>query len=125
MFSIQFSVCCIVLLFSDTGSQVIIKTEGNPVITTGSTAMFVCVVTGNPLPTVEWYYEGNPLTNSSRMQVFSEVVMVTGTEMVQSVLEICSLEESDTGLYECVGRNPVSKDSAAVSLTVTTARKLI
>ena len=103
----------------------IIKTEENPLIITGSTAMLVCVVTGNPLPTLEWHYEGNPLANSSRIQMFSEVVMVTGTEMVQSVLEICSLEESDTGLYKCVGRNPVSKDSAAVSLTVTTARKLI
>lgn len=97
----------------------IIQTEENPVIITGSTVMFVCVVTGNPLPTIEWYFEGNPLTNSSR--TFSEIIIETAT----SVLEICGLEVRDTGLYKCVGKNLVSSDSAAVNLTVAAPGKLI
>ena len=87
----------------------------------GSTVLAVCVGNGNPLPGISWSREGTILTNGSlsdRVSVWQETVEEDGVLFVQSVLQLCSLDGSDTGEYTCTVANDQVADSISFSVTV-------
>ena len=83
----------------------------------GTTATFTCQATGEPVPTISWYFNGDPVnvTNTIKYTV-SETSVNTTT--INSTLTIMSVESSDVGTYTCNATNVVSSDTSSGVLTV-------
>ena len=87
-------------------------------ITAGWTGIFLCVAYGYPVPSLTWERDGTPLNTQSRSTIYEEQVVENGLTFVQSILEICSLEQEDTAKYNCSAANGLSSASASFDLTV-------
>ena len=89
-------------------------TEVNPM----STITFVCAAYGNPVPSIIWNRGNAELANDSRITIYDELVMINGVVFSQSILVLCSAEESDTGNYSCFAENVIGNDSAKFVLSL-------
>ena len=87
-------------------------------ITAGWTGMFVCVAYGYPVPSLTWEKDGTLLKNQSRSTIYEEQVVENGVTFVQSILEVCSLEQDDAAQYNCNTSNNISSASASFELIV-------
>nr|XP_037269205.1 protein vein-like isoform X1 [Rhipicephalus microplus]XP_037269206.1 protein vein-like isoform X1 [Rhipicephalus microplus]XP_037269207.1 protein vein-like isoform X1 [Rhipicephalus microplus] len=69
-----------------------------------------CKLNGNPIPWVQWYFMGKPVTPNSRVHIV--------TKWRRSRLEIKSARRQDSGLYECRAWNVLRKEPSTVSVSV-------
>ena len=81
----------------------------------GTIASFTCQATGEPPPTISWYFNGTLLANGIKHTI-SETSVNTTT--INSILTIMSVESSDVGTYTCNATNVVSSDTSSGVLTV-------
>ena len=81
----------------------------------GGTASFTCQATGEPVPTIGWYFNNSLLANGAKHTI-SETSVNTTT--INSTLTIMSVESSDVGTYTCNATNVVSSDTSSGVLTV-------
>ena len=81
----------------------------------GDTASFTCPATGEPVPTINWYFNSALLVNEAKHTI-SETSVNTTT--ISSTLTIMSVESSDVGTYTCNATNVVSSDTSSGVLTV-------
>ena len=81
----------------------------------GGTASFTCQATGEPVPTIDWYFNNSLLANGTKHTI-SETSVNTTT--VSSMLTIMSVESSDVGTYTCNATNVVSSDTSSGVLTI-------
>ena len=79
------------------------------------TASFTCEATGEPVPTISWYFNSTLLVNGVKHTI-SETSVNTTT--INSTLTIMSVESSDVGTYTCNATNVVSSDTSSGVLTV-------
>ena len=79
------------------------------------TASFTCQATGEPVPTISWYFNGALLADGATHTI-SETSVNTTT--IYSTLTIMSVESSDVGTYTCNATNVVSSDTSSGVLTV-------
>ena len=79
----------------------------------GGIASFTCQATGEPVPTISWYFNYVPVvvTNTVKYDVVS-------TRFGQSSLRINNVQSSDVGTYTCNATNVVSSDTSSGVLTV-------
>ena len=83
----------------------------------GTTASFTCQATGEPVPTIRWYFNGAPVDEANMMKyTISETSVNTTT--ISSTLKIMSVESSDVGTYTCNATNAVSSDTSSGVTTV-------
>ena len=87
------------------------ETENESII-----ASYLCQADGEPLPTIIWYFNGDPLgpANSTKYIFINRPL----TTIVISALNIWNLEASDAGTYTCNATNVVSTDTSSGVLTV-------
>ena len=81
----------------------------------GDTASFACQATGEPVPTISWYFNSALLANGAKYTI-SETPVNTTT--ISSTLTIMSVESSDVDTYTCNATNVVSSDTSSGVLTV-------
>ena len=81
----------------------------------GTTAFFTCQATGEPVPTIGWYFNNTLLANGTK-HIISETSVNTTT--INSTLTIMGIESSDVGTYICNATNVVSSDTSSGVLTV-------
>ena len=81
----------------------------------GDTASFSCQATGEPVPTISWYFNGALLADGATHTI-SETSVDTIT--INSTLTIMSVQSSDVGTYTCNATNVVSSDTSSGVLTV-------
>ncbi|XP_016425134.1 inactive tyrosine-protein kinase 7-like [Sinocyclocheilus rhinocerous] len=74
--------------------QPVVKPE-DLVVMRNEEALFHCQFTAEPLPTVEWYHENEPVANKSRIFILSN-----------GSLLITQVKQRNTGLYKCVAQGP-------------------
>ena len=82
----------------------------------GGIASFTCQADGEPLPTINWYFNDAPLDESNTAKY-----MITDREIPNAdtnILNIMSVESSDVGTYTCNATNVVSSDTSSGVLTV-------
>ena len=79
----------------------------------GDTASFTCQATGEPVPTISWYFNDVPVdvTNTVKYDVLS-------TLPGQSYIRVNNVQSSDVGTYTCNATNVVSSDTSSGVLTV-------
>ena len=85
---------------------------------TGDTALLACVGFGEPELEISWSFNG-ALVNTSLVTIYEEDIVQGERIFKQSLLEICSLSESDAGGYTCTVSDGYTTDNATTQLTVT------
>uniref|UniRef100_A0A1I7RN68 Immunoglobulin I-set domain protein n=1 Tax=Bursaphelenchus xylophilus TaxID=6326 RepID=A0A1I7RN68_BURXY len=70
-----------------------------------------CVVTGVPVPTVKWLFNGNPIDPDNHREILYEDGV--------AILRIHNVSSNDEGNYVCVATNPIGTEVSAGSLKVT------
>ena len=84
-----------------------------------STVFFACVASGDSPTFITWSNQSqSQLTNNSRVTIYEELVTVGGVTFIQSVLEVCSVQEADASNYTCSAENDFGTDNATFELTV-------
>ena len=78
-----------------------------------TTIRVVCSATGVPNPTINWTIPNHI------GKVYLNTTTMNGTEIVTSVLELCSVNISDTGMYSCIAANERGNESKSFDVTVT------
>ena len=84
----------------------------------GATASFTCQATGEPVPTISWYFNGAPISNDTDMDKYNISETSVNTTNINSTLTIMSVQSSDVGTYTCNATNVVSSDTSSGVLTV-------
>ena len=69
-------------------------------VLTGDTQTFTCSVSGNPMPTLEWYFNGDMI------------------DVDRQTLTISSPVEEDSGMYQCFAENESGTVFASWTLQV-------
>ena len=82
----------------------------------GDTASFICQADGEPVPTISWYLNSAPLseTNTSKYMITERQMQNYSTD----TLTILSVESSDVGTYTCNATNVVASDTGSAVLTI-------
>jgi len=75
-----------------------------------SLVQFSCVVGGKPSPSIEWYYNGNPLQTQSGYDAYYEIV--------DKNLTISHPSKDNEGWYSCKAENKVGSVSLTAFLKV-------
>ena len=91
----------------------------------GDTASFTCQATGEPVPTISWYFNGAPVNNDTDMDKYDIAETSVNTTTISSTLTIMSVESSDVGTYTCNATNVVSSDTSSGVLTVNGESKIV
>ena len=81
------------------------------------TASFSCRATGEPVPTISWYFNDVPVdvTNTTKYTVSVTSLNVTTNS---STLTIMNVQSSDVGTYTCNATNVISSDTSSGILTI-------
>ena len=86
-----------------------LENETNPIT-------FTCEATGEPVPTISWYYN-NILLNVLNASDHNISSIVSGI-VVESLLTIFNTQSSDVGTYTCHAENLIGSDRSSGILTV-------
>ena len=79
------------------------------------TASFTCQATGEPAPTIRWYFNDDLLMDGTEHMIS---MMSLNTTTISSTLTIMNVQSSDVGTYTCNATNVVSSDTNSGVLTV-------
>ena len=90
----------------------------------GDPASFTCQATGEPVPTISWYFNGIPISNNTDVDKYDIPEISVNTTTSNSILTIMSVESSDVGTYTCNATNVVSSDTSSGVLTVNGESKI-
>ena len=81
----------------------------------GDTVFFTCQATGEPVPSISWYFSGALVQNNTIKYMISELELSNAT--INSTLTISNVDISDIGIYTCNATNVVSTDTSSGTLT--------
>ena len=84
----------------------------------GNTASFTCQATGEPTPTISWYFNDTSVSNNTNMNKYEVSVTEVNVTTISSTLAIMNVQSSDVGTYTCNATNVVSNDTSSGVLTV-------
>uniref|UniRef100_A0A158P8T2 Titin n=1 Tax=Angiostrongylus cantonensis TaxID=6313 RepID=A0A158P8T2_ANGCA len=76
----------------------------------GHTVKFACDIDGNPMPTVQWLYNGKPIATSKDIK--------TSLEGKRAILEISRITYDHGGDYQIMIRNPKGAAQCSARLTL-------
>ena len=83
----------------------------------GDTVSFTCQATGEPVPTITWYFNSVQLNEANTMKYTTSVMSLNDTT-ISNMLTIMNVESSDVGTYTCNATNVVSSATSSGVLTV-------
>ncbi len=87
-------------------SQPLQDVEAEP----GETALFEVKITGNPVPKVEWYFDGKELAGGEKYKIDA-----VGNRYS---LNVCAVSKEDCGEYAVVVFNDVGRDTGKALLSI-------
>ena len=90
-------------------AEIFLKNETNPVT-------FSCQATGEPVPTINWYFNGI-MINTSNTSKYNISNSISG-KMVTSVITIVSVQSADGGTYTCHAVNIIGSDESTGILRI-------
>ena len=107
-------------LFSTVPVQIVLHPADPTDVPDGDTVLLTCVAYGDLPLSISWSRDGSTLMNDSqRITIYEQEVEEGGITFIQSILQICSTEANDAGVYSCIAENEAGNDTAAFELTVT------
>jgi len=80
-------------------------------------AVFTCQVTGEPVPSISWYFNGVMIdvSDTGKYMIISTSLNTTTTENKLTVYNVTS---SDVGTYTCNASNIIGYDKTSGILTI-------
>ena len=90
----------------------------NQITNGGNNVSFTCQATGEPVPTISWYFDDNPVDDILNTIKYTISMMSLNTTTTNNMLIIMSIQSSDVGTYTCNATNVVSTDTSSGVLTV-------
>ena len=111
-------------MFTDP-ARIVIRPNQTTSVDAGNTIISVCVAYGDPNPSITWSRGDAVVSNDSRVTIYEELVTENGVTFVQSIIEVCSAEETDAGQYSCFAENAFGNDTAVIELTVNAQGKVL
>jgi len=87
----------------------LLENETNPIT-------FTCQATGEPVPTISWYFN-DIMINVSDTSKYNTSSSMNGT-VVMSSLTILNTKSFDVGRYTCYGKNILGIDTSSGILTI-------
>ena len=103
----------VVLVIPDIIPEVMDRTQNEE-----DTASFTCQATGEPVPTIIWYFNGTSVSNNTDVNKYEVSVIEVNATTISSTLTIMNVQSSDVGTYTCNATNVVSSDTSYGVLTV-------
>jgi len=110
--SLNFSTCVWYLVTTAVSPELMDQTKKE-----GDTASFTCQATGEPVPTINWYFNGVPVKETNTIK-YTISMMSFNTTTICNTLTIMNVESSDVGTYTCNATNVISTDISSGVLTV-------
>ena len=100
-------------------ASIVVAPPSNVFVRGGETIMIVCAGIGSS-PELFWSRGGDTITNATddRVTIYEEFGMEGNTPYIQSILEICSTQESDEGVYECTVTSRTVSNTVNFTLSV-------
>ena len=83
----------------------------------GDNASFTCQADGEPVPNINWYFNGAPVNEANTMK-YTISMMSLNITTNSSTLTIMNVRSSDVGTYTCNATNVVSTNDSSGVLTV-------
>ena len=90
----------------------------NQVVDEEHTASFTCQTTGEPVPTISWYFNDAPVNNVTDVDKYNIMQMEVNSTTISNTLTIMNVESSDVGIYTCNASNIISTDISSAMLKV-------
>ena len=87
-------------------------------LSAGETVLLACVGFGLPSIEISWIYNSQAITNTSLISIYEVDVEEDGKVFRQSILQICAVEISDSGIYICLVSNGISEVNYTVNVDV-------
>ena len=87
----------------------ILENETNP-------ATFSCQATGEPVPSIIWYFDG-VMINVSNTTKYNVTSSINGT-VITSIITIMNTQSSDAGIYTCEAENFLGTSRSSGILTI-------
>ena len=81
----------------------------------GYSVSFSCQATGEPVPTISWYFNDVPVNMSNKHNISIITVNMTS---INSILIVKGVGSSDVGTYTCNATNILSTDISSGVLSV-------
>ena len=94
-------------------------------VNANDTLLLTCVGYSHPVGTIIWSRGSVDLVNGTRTAIYEEEFEESGLTFVRSILQICSTEPSDAGLYACTVDNGISDASSSFNVAVITQAPVI
>jgi len=111
-------IATIILFFTQLVAPVIITEVIDQMQNEGVTVFFICQATGEPVPTISWYFNGALVNNETNMDKYGISQSSLNTTTVNNTLTIMNVESSDVGTYTCNATNVLSSNTSSGVLTV-------
>ncbi|KAI2798599.1 hypothetical protein BLOT_010575 [Blomia tropicalis] len=94
------------------GAQIVRSSHFDYEFYLGHKILFICVATGDPLPSITWFKDGVELDNTLNSYLhINEWKIGEGKEVqIKSKLEIDPARQMDSGTYECMANNKYAVD---------------
>ena len=86
-----------------------LENETNP-------ATFSCQATGEPVPTIIWYFDG-VMINVSNTSEYNVTSLINDT-VITSIITIMNTQSSDAGMYTCEAENSLGTSRNSGILTI-------
>ena len=93
----------------------IISEEIDQIKNEGDTVYFNCRAFGEPAPTINWLFNGIPVTNMYKFRISQSS---SQTNVRNSTLMILNVQSSDVGTYTCKATNVLASNDSSGILTV-------
>ena len=110
---------------SATGSspRVVLGSDAATQVTLNSTVLVTCIAYGDPLPTVTWQKDTMALSNTTESDdgviIYNTVVNEGGRVFARSILQVCFVDDDETGVYSCIATNSLGTDTQDINLSYT------
>ena len=78
--------------------------------------IFSCQATGEPVPSISWYFKGVMIVVSDTSKY--KISNTLNQTMIRSLLTISNVQSSDVGTYTCKAENIIGIDQSSGILTV-------
>ena len=112
-----------VCLFPAVAPQIVL-TPPNSEVNATDTVLLTCVAYGALPLNISWSREGSVLMNDSqRITIYEEQFEENGITFTQSILQICSTQIDDSGVYSCSADNRAGNSRSTFELLVTVPGK--
>ena len=102
--------------------RIVIQSNTTEPINKGDTGYLVCISVGVPYPSIQWYKGDEQITNGSLTLIHEETSECNTLLFTSSILQLCSVDDEDTGTYSCFAVNKVGNASVEFEIQITSSK---